>query len=89
MITIGTGAIVDIGLRACHESYQATKAFVSGNCGQLEKGRRLYVNGVGVACDTLPWDFSAEGKPLPRHGGYCFHDDGLGSNGDFAWLNTW
>lgn len=89
VITVGSGAVTDIAQRACHESYQATKAFVSGNCGQLDAGRRLYVNGVEVNCDTLPWEFSATGKPLPRNGGYCFHDDQLGSNGDYAWFNVW
>ena len=50
---------------------------------------KLYVNGVEVSCDTLPWDFSTTGKPLPRNGGYCFHDEQLGSNGDYAWFNVW
>lgn len=89
VFTVGSGTISGISEKICHETYQATKPFTSGNCGLFEPGRVLYVNGVALECGVESWAFTAATRPAPRYGGYCFYDDKSGSNGATAWFNVW
>lgn len=88
VFVVGAGTISGISLKVCHESYDATRAFTSGNCGEFATGHRLHINGTAISC-RYPWDFTADTRPKARNGGYCFHDDKSGANGDYAWFNTW
>lgn len=90
VFTIGSGTIYGLAQKVCHESYEANRAFNTGQCGLFTPGHPLYINGIEVACDTGDaWNWSTLTKPTPRHGGYCFHDDQLGMNGTSAWFTTW
>ncbi len=70
---LGPGAV-------CRET---TQPVAGGNCGNFATGRKLFLNGVEMPCDTGNWT----SLPPAENGGYCVET----TAGDYSWayLTLW
>lgn len=81
--TFTTSSYTSPNLGTSASCYQTQAPLSGGVCGNFVSPRRLYVNGVEVACNWSPWAVI----PPPQNGGYCIQ----ATAGNQAWASftTW